>query len=360
MATLKDLPVVLLIEILSRLSTESLLQFKTVCKFWYALINDPAIFSFQDKCIFIKRRVMVDFQYYTYIPSIIKLSHAPGRSMSILDVINPFRDTALFDICGHSHGLVCLSFDRDIFLFNLTTEKFRKLPSSILHYGHPYNMDSSFTNAVGFGYDSKSGDFKVVRIVQFRNQYGELYRPPGVEICELKKERWREIESSTCGRVSMSFAPEMHHKGTYYWWAYKKEEGNIIHTFDMSEEIFGEISVPNNLVEEDVEYISMGMLNGSIVIFHCSKTGNEKTFSVWEMKKDVVSWSKLMTIGPVFGVEKPLLFVNSDELLIEANEGQVISYHIKTHMTKVLPIKGRPCQLADTYLDYSLMDYNLY
>ena len=108
---------------------------------------------------------MVDSQYYTYIPSIIKFSHAPGRSRSILNVNNPFKDTAHFEICGHFHGLVCLSFIRDIFVYNLTTEKFRKLPSSILHYGDPYDMDSSSTNAVGFGYDSKSGDFKVGRVV---------------------------------------------------------------------------------------------------------------------------------------------------------------------------------------------------
>ncbi|KAG6573805.1 F-box/kelch-repeat protein, partial [Cucurbita argyrosperma subsp. sororia] len=229
----------------------------------------------------------------------------------------------------------------------MTTEKFRKLPSSILHYGDPYDMDSSSTNAVGFGYDSKSGDFKVVRVVQFRDQDGDYYRPPGVEICELKKERWREIESPTCMCVSISFVRCIMKENLIG--GQEIQKGNIIRTFDMSEEIFGEIPVPNNLVEEDVMYISMGMLNGSIVIFHGSKAGNEKTFSVWEMEKDVFSWSKLMTIGPFFGVEKPLLFVSSDELLMEADEGQVISYHIKTHVTKVLPIKGRPCVFADTF-----------
>ena len=358
MATLKDLPTVLLIEILSRLPTESLLRFKSVCKFWYALINDPINFSFQDKCIFIKRRVMVNFQHFTYIPSIIKFSLAPDRSMSILDVNNPFSYTAFFVICGHSHGLVCLSFNRDIFLFNMTTEKFHKLPLSILHYpGDIYDIDFSSTNAVGFGYDSKSRDFKVVRVVEFGSQYGETNLPARVEIYDLRKKKWREIESAVCGRVTRAPTPQMHHKGTYYWWAYKEGRTNIIHTFDMSEEVFGEISVPNDVVNERMEYISMGTLNGSIIIFHYSKTGNEKTFDVWEMEKDVVLWSKLMTIGHVFGVEKPLLFVNSDELLMEANEGRVISYNIKTHVTKVLPIKGLPCVFVDTYLDYSLVQY---
>ena len=47
----------------------------------------------------------------------------------------------------------------------------------------------------------------------------------------------------------------------------------------------------------------------------------KKTFNVWEMKKEaengVVSWSNLLTIGPIFGIEKPLFFLSSDEFLIE-------------------------------------------
>ncbi|XP_022966683.1 F-box protein CPR1-like [Cucurbita maxima] len=232
----------------------------------------------------------------------------------------------------------------------MTTEKFRRLPSSILHYEDP-DTDSSLTDCVGFGYDSKSGDFKVVRVVQFRDLDGEYYRPPGVEILELRKERWREIEFSTYMHIMVTGSTQVHHEEKSYWWS-KNIEGNLIRTFDLSEEIFGEISVPDNLVEEELLYISMGMLNGSIVIFHGSKAGNEKTFSVWEMEKDVFSWSKLMTIGPFLGVEKPLLFVSSDELLIEADEGQVISYHVKTHVTKVIPIKGRPCVFADIFCQF--------
>ncbi|XP_022966697.1 uncharacterized protein LOC111466331 [Cucurbita maxima] len=203
--TLKDLPTILLIEILSRLLRESLLQFKLVCKFWYVLIKDPTIFSLQHERIFIK---------------------------------------------------------------------------------------------------------------------------------------WREIESPTYVRASKSHvASQMHHEGTYYWWAYKEGVTNIIHTFDMREEVFGKISVPNNIAEEREEYISMEILNGSIVIFHYLVSGNEKTFDNWEREKDVISWSKVMTISSLLGVEKPLLFVNSNELLIETNEGQVVYYNIKTHMTKVLPLK---------------------
>ncbi|XP_023520995.1 F-box protein CPR1-like [Cucurbita pepo subsp. pepo] len=238
----------------------------------------------------------------------------------------------------------------------MTTEKFRKLPLSILHFGDVYDIDYSTTNAVGFGYDSKSRDFKVVRVVEFGNKYGETDFTYRVEIYDLRKERWREIESPICGIVSGSFPSEMRHEGTYYWWAFKKGGTNIIHTFDMSEEVFGEISIPDNVAEEDEKYISTGILNGSIVIFHYPVTGNGKTFDIWKMEKDVVSWSKLLTIGPTFGVQKPWLFVNSDELLMDANKGQVIYYNIKTHMTNVLPIKGLPSVYGTCYFDFDLQD----
>ena len=50
------------------------------------------------------------------------------------------------------------------------------------------------------------------------------------------------------------------------------------------------------------------------------------------MEKDesLGSWSKLLTIGPISGVDKSLLFVSSHELLMEANKGHVILYNSTT------------------------------
>ena len=52
------------------------------------------------------------------------------------------------------------------------------------------------------------------------------------------------------------------------------------------------------------------------------------------MNMDVVSWSKLLTIDPLFGIEYPVLFLSSNELLMESNEGQLVLYNCKTQQIK--------------------------
>ncbi|KAG6580960.1 F-box protein CPR1, partial [Cucurbita argyrosperma subsp. sororia] len=139
----------------------------------------------------------------------------------------------------------------------------------------------------------------------------------------------------------------MYHEGTYYWWADTDEGVEIIQSFDMSEEVFGQISMPESFEEKREKYRSLGVLNGSIVLFRYPSRGDEREFDIWGMEKDEfggVSWSKLLTIGPLRGIEKPLVFVSSDELLMEANEGQIVLYNARTQQLKELPINGHPAR----------------
>ena len=122
----------------------------------------------------------------------------------------------------------------------------------------------------------------------------------------------------------------------------------------MSEEVFGLIPMPESLKGERQGYRSTGVLNGSIVIFHYPWKGDVKEFDIWGMEKDEfggVSWSKLITIGPLFGIDKPLAFVGSNLLLMEAIEGHVVLYNIRTKHLRELPIKGAPRSVS-SYSSY--------
>ncbi|XP_022945759.1 F-box protein CPR30-like [Cucurbita moschata] len=361
MATLKNLPTELLIMILSRLPLKTLSSFKLVCKFWYALINDPTNCSLQHKSILLKH-IIPDGRSYKHVHFILKFSHDLDRSISIINFDLPFsKDNPFSDICGHSHGLVCLSDDKDVFLLNPTTREFRKLPSSILHYTGPdHELHSWNSKTVGFRYDSKSKDFKVVRVVEFVHIY-DSDGPTKMEIYDLRKDRWREIESPLPDHLMSICSFDIYHEGKYYWWSRNIIGSNIIQTFDISEEVFDEISVPDSLSYEDNVYISIGILNGNIVIlrtFYHRIIEKEKDIYVWERKKDedgVVSWSKLFTIGPSFGIERSLLAVSSDELLMETNERQLIFYNIKTQRVKPIPIKGLGGYFCATLFENSLV-----
>ncbi|KGN59711.2 F-box protein CPR1-like [Cucumis sativus] len=371
MASLPNLPDGVIIDILSRLPPESLLRFKCVRKSWYALFNDPKFkakhfsTSLQHKHILLKRLVTKHSGNKENIFSLFKLPLSIHPSLSLSDIDLPFHeDFRFFEIRGHSHGLLCLTdLRKDIFLCNPSTREFHKLPPSILLLTEPPvepdDYDSS-TNAVGFGYDSKSRDFKVVRVVDFVEGPGYFY-PPRVEVYDLSKDRWREIESPVCGHVFWAPCFEMFHEGTYYWWAMTgNTEGNteIIQTFDMSEEVFGRIPVPESFEGTGDRYRSLGVLDGCIVLFHYPSRGDERSFDMWEMAKDEwggVSWSKVLTIGPVCGIEKPLLFVSCEELLMEGNGGQVIVYNIKSGEVKEVPIKGDPAKFQGTAFVKSLV-----
>ena len=357
----------LTMEILWHLPPETLLRFKSVQKSWYALINDPQFVSkhlsnsLEHKCILLKRVVTNNAGEEEIMLSI--LNFPINSSMSVIDLDFPYDEySQYYEINGHSHGLICFaSCGVDIFLCNPATREFRKLPPSILLTTRPSsNPDTlrSLTNSIGFGYDAKSRDFKVVRVVYFFNDaiHFLYFR---AEIYDLSKDRWREIELPICEYSSLMPRFDLYHEGTYYWWERDGREGENILSFDMSDELFGKISLPESFNREN--YKILGVLNGSIVVFgHECEVNNEKTFDIWEMKKDecgVISWSNLLTIGPISGIDKPLLFVSSDEVLMEDNEGQVVLYNIKTQLMSVIPLKGQgiPRRCQATFVTKSLV-----
>ncbi|XP_022966682.1 F-box/kelch-repeat protein At3g06240-like [Cucurbita maxima] len=210
-----------------------------------------------------KHRLPLQPSSWKHIHSILKFFHDLDRSISIINFDLPFsKDNPFFEICGQSHGLVCLSHDKDVFLLNPTTTEFRKLPSSILHYTGPdHELHSWNSKTVGFGYDFKSRDFKVVRVVEFVHIY-DSDGPTKMEIYDLRKDRWREIESHFSDHLMSICSFDMYREGKYYWWSH-----NMIQTFDMSEEVFDEISIPDSLAHVNKAFITIGILNGNIVIF---------------------------------------------------------------------------------------------
>ncbi|XP_031738689.1 F-box protein CPR1-like isoform X2 [Cucumis sativus] len=307
------------IQILSKLPPQSLLRFKSVCKSWYHLINHPKFVtkhlldSFPHKHVLIKRALTNHSGKQELVFSILKFSL--NGSVSIMDINLTFQEIdPLLELCGHSHGLVCLSDCDDAFLVNPMTRQFHKLPPSILIFRGCHHDDPDYYAAaavtIGFGASCKS-----------------------------------------------TF--DMYHEGIFYWWGEGEpriSETDHIITFDMSEEIFGKVSLPESF-DNKKHKIVLRVLNKSIVLFVYPYKSNETNIGtyetiigtdetnidIWEMEKDefgVVSWSKLLTIDPPFGVEHPLLFVSCEELLMESSEGHVIMYNTATQLFKKLPIEG--------------------
>ncbi|KAE8651024.1 F-box protein At5g49610-like [Cucumis sativus] len=362
----------IVIHILSKLPSESLLRFKSVCRSWYALINHHKFVtkhllnSFSHKHVLLKRVIINNSGKKEHVLSILEFSLDRSVS-SVLDVPLPFNENPPnvplpfrenlpdLQINGHSHGLICIGCDnnRDIFLCNPMTRQVRKLPSTSIFVVHEPHDVYLKPRIVGFGYDVKCGDFKVVRVVGFSR--GVVYYPSRVEIYDLRKDRWREIKTfvDACSICMSSF--DIYHEGTFYWMGINGlSEEEVILTFNMSREVFEKISIPESfhLSNYTEDYRSLVVLNGFLRIFsYPAFQRNEKAFEIWETEMDgsnVVSWSKLWTIGPLFGIEYPLLFLSSNELLIEAKEGQIILYDCKTQQVKELQVRSEAICEGDT------------
>ncbi|KAG6581573.1 hypothetical protein SDJN03_21575, partial [Cucurbita argyrosperma subsp. sororia] len=91
----------------------------------------------------------------------------------------------------------------------------------------------------------------------------------------------------------------------------------------MNEDVFRRILVSRSFDDDDVYDRNMIILNGSIVLFYYLRRRDEREFDIWEMEKDEcggILWSKRLTIGPLFGIENPRVFVSSNELPVAERE----------------------------------------
>ncbi|XP_022150319.1 F-box/kelch-repeat protein At3g06240-like [Momordica charantia] len=365
MASLGNLPEDVMMEILKRLPSECVGRFRCVSKYWYALINDPEFAdSLQHRSLLVKRTVIRNEESGEKQTMLSSLKF-PLASAAVVDMDLPLsEDFEYYVFSGYSHGLICLSDNLDnIFICNPATGELRHLPPSILLTKppeDPFDRNGTSMNAVGFGYDQKSMDFKVVRVVEFYEE--GRYPCLRTEVYDLGNDGWREIESRACGFVvSEPSSFDMYHEGMYYWIAEEEGEGGseIIQWFDMSEEVFGRIPLPQGFLNDIDKYISMCVWKGRIVLLLYNPEFSETTIEIWAMdNKNFNLWAKVFTIDPVSGIEMPLVFVSSVELVMVDKEGHLILYNLNTQRFLHLPLKGDSEQLAVTVFVKTLLSVN--
>ncbi|CAN6706483.1 unnamed protein product [Malus baccata var. baccata] len=148
-----------------------------------------------------------------------------------------------------------------------------------------FELDRTF-EALGFGYDCKAKEYKVVQII---------------ENCE-----------------------------------YSDDEQTFNHciTLPHTAETFHRIQFPSR-GESDFTFFYIFLRNESLASFcsHYDRSGDSQSCEIWVMDDyDGVksSWTKLLTVGPLQGIDKPLTFWKSDELLMLASDGRTTSYNSST------------------------------
>lgn len=261
----------------------------------------------------------------------------------------PFgRVNDFFRIVGTCNGLVCLADDQDtytdrVIIWNPCAKKSVNLPKPMF----PYLPQG--TALLGFGFDSVNNDYKVVRIVYRLSIPGghHYHVPPKVEIYALSTKVWRSIcDVAPMYDIFNYFPSPAFVSGHLHWVASRRRENGNFHNFlsgfDMNNEVFREVMVPEILAETEVLKLAVLAWDKSLALVQYEKIWQSEYCWVWKMNEYnvVESWARLFMIDMREGIRKVVNLQRTNEVIMSARAKGLITYHPNTKQIKSLGIHG--------------------
>ncbi|CAL5393897.1 unnamed protein product [Camellia sinensis] len=353
------IPDEVLIEILARLPVKSLLQFRSVCKSWNSLIANPSFITTHLNQT--KSNTQLLIIKYTHVPNqerFISCSDDETCCGNFVELENPFHSPGIsFKIVGSCNGLLCISphyGSEFAFLWKPSIRRFLTLPES----GYSVT-DSDLQFVFGFGFDRISNDYKVVKI-GYLNEKTRGSVLCKMELYALSTLSWRPI----CV-VDFRFELSINTWSVFvneavHWVAFDpaKEHGFgiLIVAFDMGNEVFREISLPNYQPDGRLHTsTAVAVLGESLAVIDCASglvapSPLMYNFHIWVMEEYGVieSWTKRYTIIGQNVFSKVLGFRKNGDVLIDDDE--LLSYDPQSHQIKNLGVYGNSFNVY-TYME---------
>ncbi|KAB2623837.1 F-box/kelch-repeat protein [Pyrus ussuriensis x Pyrus communis] len=309
----------IIIEILSRLPVRSLLQFRCVCKSWCALISNP---HFVTKHLShavltcMNNRTFTLFFSSTRIHSIVHVALTDQQSDSHVRVTGkeldfPVRipDIVLTRIVGSCNGLICLQVNcNKIIIWNPCTGQSKVLPK-------PLYSGSLF---YGFGYDSTTDDYKVIR-GSSKTTLGS--KEVTIQVFSLKSDSWRRSADDDHGNYIHLKGKGCFLNGALHW-----VEVSMVASRILCCRCLGN----NNYV-----FVGVGVGKNCLFVYSYSM---ETDLRIWVMKEYGVakSWTKVVKISldQILPDErnesfKPLCILENDEVLLDYKRNILALYNPK-------------------------------
>ena len=333
------LPDDLIVEILARLPVKSLKRFSCVCKSWYDIIKDPVfIAKHLDQTRFYdyesKNFLISDFLAFSFLmlsSSGTSTETPPNNNNGTVWTrihITGFEDFPL--VYGICDGIVCLhSYSDGVALWNPATRETKSIPRTTMRNWR-YKRDTIMYFA--FGYDPKTGDYKIVKFVTSPIQEVELYT--------LSRDSWRQIDlDNVTIDIELSSRSYTSLKGRNHWLAYDEQKNSDLEIlyFDMSDEVFGVIPLPDSFRELTGR---ITVYNEMIVlILYQNKLAStiEDPIDVWVMKEYGVKESCTL-LSTTVGVHMALVVWSHDGVFMESSRGELLSYHPTSQQFKNLGV----------------------
>ncbi|XP_058181504.1 F-box/kelch-repeat protein At3g23880-like [Rhododendron vialii] len=285
------LPDGIVVHILAKLPVKSLLQFRCVSKYWRSLISDPK-FTLSTQVVVMSMPILqTKYQKSVFVHVI-----DDEASMKELPLPNPLRGPYYNgepDLRGSCNGLVLVSCDQDLFLWNPTTRWCIKVLSHWRLGKYRYQPDSSFIS--GLCYDSSTGDYKAVMASRACNV---------AMAGSFRNKTWTEIHFPYTNKLLES-GPTVNDRT--HWLVHSGEYPrshvmhNLIVSFDPQMNEFVEVPMPQNEgIKRNIVY-GFGVLGGCLSLALTSVHEGPKVTSVevFAMRKygDKASWTSLFVIS---------------------------------------------------------------
>ncbi|KAK9283366.1 hypothetical protein L1049_011608 [Liquidambar formosana] len=318
------LPKDICMEILSRLPVKSLLRFRCVCKSWCALTKDPI---FIDKHLLLNRATLSnnDFPlivgYCEELTGKSVVSLIPTETLEMFVHPDPESFNTKFEhFSGPCNGIYLLGDEVHDYLCNPALRQLKALPD------FPTEQPNSKNHCLGFGFDSKTNDYKVIAITEGSSSCPEAQ----VFAYTLSADSWRKIDVVLPFNAKMfSYGPRFQTRqdGVLHWWA---EDGDdtVIVSFDFADEVFQKTQLPDVGLHPDEIEVDLVVFNDSIALIVYPPLDEDDyemgiSCDVWVMKESGVrvSWSKLLRIEPSLGIASVMGLWRNGQILLEKDVG---------------------------------------
>ncbi|OWM86905.1 F-box protein At3g07870-like isoform X2 [Punica granatum] len=347
-----ELPPEILTEILARLPAKSLLRFRSVSRSWNSLIRSPPFIA-----LHLSRSIATGDSSSSILLRHYSLNRrrelntvfhdGPGSLVVEQELDFPIRTHDSYYYVGACNGLLCLSDYLinylGIVLWNPSIRTCFQVPVPRF-----VDTDATHTDVVGFGFDCRTNQYKVLRLIYVigRNHQREI--PPEVEVFVLGTERWRRIDADVPYVVPESSSQAILH-GAIHWMGYRpKVSVVLVVVFDLHEEVFREIEIPSSINYPSVNRLSVAVYGESLCLFeHDPWVNNKKqsdAFCVWVMKRYGVkeSWTKQFSVDmrDRGGLKRVLGFRKHGEILVVNGSDELVSYDPESRSIEQLGLHG--------------------
>ncbi|GKB81060.1 retrovirus-related pol polyprotein from transposon TNT 1-94 [Tanacetum coccineum] len=343
-------------EIIKRLPVKSVAQCRSVSKLWKSLIHSSEFISSYHTCktqprqhLFIRYKLANELKYV----SVLDDDSFPNHKSS-LTVPQPVSQLGYILTLTSVNGLLCFFGSlQDVF-----EEKIAVLwnPSVGKAVGIPLSNSLRLPNGltfIGFGVCPNTSDPKLVRI----NTIGYPTVNWEVEVFMLSTRVWKSVSNippafRTCDLTFGHVFVDVF----IYWPSYDNIKlavgirSNLIISFDLMSDEFGEVCLPGKLVR--INKFTISKVYESLGLFEYYNEGETRFCDVWIMKEGVTkSFTKMLSI------KAPDSWVRYRVLVIRNNGEAIIENIDDTNYSSVLevydPSSGRISGLGINGYPYS-------